>query len=192
MVWHQSHHKPSSEPISIQQNALENFVFEMTSILSRPQCVNCQMVPNWWAIRATSNDLCIWWPTLEPLILPQVWVQMALQNNKILLKIGMTKLVKYMKNWNLIFLFYMSYTSTYSFGANLHCLKWEKLMVPDLATTDFEYCWWFLLITNWFLNKQSKSEESDSCNRPCNFAQIRSKLIFRPRDLEIWHITLNK
>ena len=70
------------------------------------------------------------------------------------MKLTTTKLVKCMKNWNMI---------VYSFWANLllifwffslifHCLKAsfvpcarEKLIIFDLTTTDFKHCWWFLL-----------------------------------------------
>ena len=37
-------------------------------------------------IKTISNAHYLWWSALEPLIGPQVWVQMGLQNNRILLK----------------------------------------------------------------------------------------------------------
>ena len=38
---------------------------------------------SWYSIGATSNAHYLWWSTLEPLIWPQVWVQMGLWNNPV-------------------------------------------------------------------------------------------------------------
>ena len=130
MAWRCPGDKPLSEPMMVS--------LPMHIYVTRPHWGNHQMVPNWWAIRTISNALYLWWPTLEPLIWPQVSVQMGLQNNRILLKIGKTKLVKYMKKWNMIvFSIYMSYVSTYSFWAIYIVWNRGKMMVPDLATTDW-------------------------------------------------------
>ena len=114
--------------------------------------------------KSISNARDLWWSTLGPLIWPQVWVQNGLVKQYNRIKIATTKLVKCMKNWNMISrdICICRMFLRYRFRANLlfilwfslilHCLKAGfvycpryKLVISDLTIRDCEYCWWFLL-----------------------------------------------
>ena len=138
-----------------------NFISHMSAIIghwllptiAHEACTKIKGLLDLPLILIISNAHNVWWSTLEPLIWPEVWVQMALYNKGILLKLQQTgvwgteiwSVLLYSRHtflsYNLCAYLLFTFRCSLIFIARQPLLNSSQLMVPGLTTRVWEHCW---------------------------------------------------